>query len=57
MADQPSVGGSGKGASGAATFFGNNGDTGTALSPVLIGVLAIGALLALGFVLNLLTKK
>lgn len=55
MADTlPSVGGTGKGASGAASFFGDNGRGSS--SPVAMFA-ALGGLLVVGLIVWLLVKK
>lgn len=55
-ASSPGIGGSGKGASGAATIFGNNSVTGESNSPLLVIIAAVGGLALLGFIVVKLSK-
>lgn len=51
------IGGSGKGASGAATIFGNNGDAGLQLGPLFIGVAGLAGLAVVGLIVWLIVRK
>jgi hypothetical protein len=56
-AGSPGIGGSGKGASGAASIIGDNyGGGGPTLTPLLIGAAALAALALVGFILWLIVK-
>jgi hypothetical protein len=56
-AGSPGIGGSGKGASGAATIFGNNASIGAESGNVTVIIAALAGLVLVGLIVFLIVKK